>query len=278
MKKSMRPLLEDGKCHILPGVYDPLLAKICEKIGFDALVMGGYGVAASHLGEPDVGYLTMTEMAERLRRICDAVDIPVLGDGDTGYGNPLSVQRTVREYEKAGAAAIMLEDQEWPKRCGHMEGKRVIPMEEHVQKIRAAVDARQNPEFLIMARTDARAIYGLDDAIRRAQAYRDAGADIIFVEAPQSVEELKEVAARVKNVALTANMIEHGRTPLLTPEELAEMGYSIVFWPCTAPYLVAKAAFTVFGELYEGTWKESWTNYYPSLNSTPWWAWSITGN
>lgn len=251
MKQSLKSLLQDGKCHLTPGVYDALLAKICEQIGFKVLVMGGYGVAASILGEPDVGYLSMTEMATRLGHICDVVDVPVIADGDTGYGNPLSVQRTVREFEKAGAAAIFLEDQEWPKRCGHMAGKRVISMEEHVQKIRAAVDARQNPEFLIMSRTDARAVNGLDDAIERSLAYKEAGADIIFVEAPQSVDELKEISARLKGVPLVANMIEHGRTPILNPEELAELGYSIAFWPCTAPYLVAKAAFTVFGELYE---------------------------
>lgn len=261
MKQSLKSLLKSGKCYLTPGVYDALLAKICENIGFKVLVMGGYGVAASILGEPDVGYLSMTEMSNRLRYICDAVNIPVIADGDTGYGNPISVQRTVREFEKAGAAAIFLEDQVWPKRCGHMEGKRVIPMEEHVQKIRAAVDARHNTEFLIMSRTDAIAVEGIDSAIERSLAYKEAGADIIFVEAPQSLEELKEVSNRIKDVPLVANMIEHGRTPILTPEKLAQLGYSIAFWPCTAPYLVAKAAYVVFNELCEKGTTEGVTDH-----------------
>lgn len=270
MKQELRPLLQTGECHLTPGVYDALTAKICEQIGFKVLVMGGYGVAASLLGEPDVGYLSMTEMATRLHHICNAVDIPVIADGDTGYGNALSVQRTTREYEKAGAAAILFEDQEWPKRCGHMAGKRVVSKEEHVQKIKAAVDARQNKELLIIARTDARAVNGLEDALDRANSYVEAGADMIFVEAPQTIEELQEVPKHVKDVPLVANMIEHGRTPILKPQELAAMGYNVVFWPCTAPYLVTKAVLNVFGELYKAGTTEAVIDQlvpFPEFNS-----------
>ena len=191
----------------------------------------------------------MTEMSQALRNICDAVDLPVMADGDTGYGNALSVRRTVMEYEKAGAAAILFEDQIWPKRCGHMQGKEVIPSEEHAAKIRAAVDARTNPDTVIIARTDSRAVYDLKEAIRRGWTYFDAGADALFIEAPQDESELKAIGRSFPGKILLANMVEGGKTPLMTSAQLQELGFRIVFWPCTALYTVFKALEDVFSEL-----------------------------
>lgn len=245
----LRRLLAGPEFLTLPGVYDALTAKIAAKVGFKCLVMGGYSIAASRLGQPDVGYLTMTEMTQALKNICDAVDLPVAADGDTGYGNALSVRRTVSEYEKAGAAAILFEDQIWPKRCGHMQGKEVIPTDEHAAKIRAAVESRTNPDTVIIARTDSRAVYGLKEAINRGWAYFDAGADALFIEAPQDEAELKTIAQAFPGKILLANMVEGGKTPLLTSTQLQTMGFRIVFWPCTALYTVFKALEEVFAEL-----------------------------
>ena len=246
----LRRLLAGPEFLTLPGVYDALTAKIAAQAGFKCLVMGGYSIAASRLGQPDVGYLTMTEMAQALKGICDAVDLPVAADGDTGYGNALSVRRTVLEYEKAGAAAILFEDQVWPKRCGHMDGKQVITAEEHAQKLRAAVDARVDKEMMIMARTDTRAINGLDDAIERGKRYADAGAEILFIEALRDRSEIEKAARAFEGtgIYLTSNMIEGGKTPLIPASELEQMGYSVVFWACSSLYLVSKTlhdAFTV---------------------------------
>lgn len=234
---------------VLPGVHDALSAKLAENAGFEALTMGGYGVSASVLGQPDVGFLTLTEMLYSLKRICDATSLPLLADADTGYGNAANVRRVVREYEDAGAAALFLEDQEWPKRCGHMEGKRVISMEEHVMKIRAAVEARRDPDFIIMARTDARSVHGIDDAIRRAKAYGDAGADLLFVEAPQTVEELAEIRRQIDK-PLLANMVEHGKTPLLSANELQKIGYNVVVFPVCSVYTMAAALKSLWQELH----------------------------
>lgn len=245
----LRRLLAGPEFLTLPGVYDALTAKIAAQTGFKCLVMGGYSIAASRLGQPDVGYLTMTEMAQALKGICDAVDLPVVADGDTGYGNALSVRRTVLEYEQAGAAAILFEDQVWPKRCGHMQGKEVIAAEEHAAKIRAAVEARTNPDTVIIARTDSRAVYDLKEAIRRGWTYFDAGADALFIEAPQDEAELKAIGRAFPGKILLANMLEGGKTPLLTSAQLQELGFRIVFWPCTALYTVHHALETVFGEL-----------------------------
>ena len=245
----LRRLLAGPEFLTLPGVYDALTAKIAAQAGFKCLVMGGYSIAASRLGQPDVGYLTMTEMAQALKGICDAVDLPVAADGDTGYGNALSVRRTVLEYEKAGAAAILFEDQVWPKRCGHMQGKEVIAAEEHAAKIRAAVEARTNPDTVIIARTDSRAVYDLKEAIRRGWTYFDAGADALFIEAPQDEAELKTIGRAFPGKILLANMVEGGKTPLLTSAQLQELGFRIVFWPCTALYTVFHALESVFGEL-----------------------------
>jgi methylisocitrate lyase len=244
----LKKLIHDPEILVMPGVYDALSAKLAARAGFAALTMGGYGVAASVLGQPDVGYLTLTEMLYTLKRICDATDLPVLADADTGYGNAANVTRVVREYEDAGAAALFLEDQEWPKRCGHMEGKRVIPMEEHAMKIRAAVAARRDPDFVIMARTDARAPLGLGEAIRRGRAYADAGADMIFVEAPQNIDELKEVRRRIDK-PLLANMVENGKTPLMSAAQLQTLGYNVVVFPVCAVYTVVEALGALWREL-----------------------------
>lgn len=252
MRKStmFKQLLNSPEILVIPGVHDALSARLAQQAGFSALTMGGYGIAASVLGQPDVGYLTMTEMVYTLKRICDVTTLPLLADADTGYGNAANVFRVVKEYEDAGAAALFLEDQEWPKRCGHMEGKRVISMEEHVMKIRAAVAARRDPDFVIMARTDARSVFGLDEAIRRGNAYAEAGADLIFVEAPKNIEELVEVRRQIKK-PLLANMVENGKTPLLSAAELQDLGYNAVVFPVCSVYTVAAALRDLWLELKE---------------------------
>ncbi len=258
MRKStmFKQLLNSPEILVMPGVHDALSARLAEQAGFSALTMGGYGVAASVLGQPDVGYLTMTEMVYTLKRICDVTTLPLLADADTGYGNAANVFRVVKEYEDAGAAALFLEDQEWPKRCGHMEGKRVISMEEHIMKIRAAVAARRDPDFVIMARTDARSVLGLEEAIRRGNAYGEAGADLIFVEAPQNIEELVEIRRQIKK-PLLANMVENGKTPLLSADELQKIGYNAVVFPVSSVYTVAAALRDLWSELKEtGTTKQ----------------------
>lgn len=249
--KNLRNLLAQDEIVMLPGVFDALSAKIAQQVGFKSIVMGGYAVAASRLGEPDVGYLSMTEMATALSGITKAVDIPVVGDGDTGYGNALSARRTIQEYEMAGAAGILLEDQLWPKRCGHMAGKQVIDAREHALKLRAAADAKLNPDTLLIARTDSRAVLGLDAAIERGKLYLDSGADALFIEAPQSEKELEKIANSFPNTILVANMIEGGRTPYLPAKTLQEMGFKMVFYPCFLTYTVTKALHDVMSSLKE---------------------------
>lgn len=253
--EKLRKRLAQKEILVLPGVYDALTAKIAVAEGFDGVVMGGYAVAASRLGEPDVGYLSMTEMAEAVRTIARAVDVPVVADGDTGYGNALSAQRTLREYEWAGAAAVLFEDQVWPKRCGHMAGKQVVDAELHAKKIRAAADAKLKESTLLIARTDARAVFGLDTAIERGKMYLDSGAEALFIEAPQSAQELEKIAASFPDTVLIANMIEGGKTPELTAKDLENMGFDIVFWPCTALYTITKA----FGEVMRTLRREGTT-------------------
>lgn len=251
---NIRELIKKEEILILPGVYDALTAKIVEKVGFEAILMGGYSISATRLGQPDVGFLTMPEMASQIKIISDAVTIPLIADGDTGYGNPLNVMRTVREYEKAGASGIILEDQQWPKRCGHMEGKQVISKEEHIKKIEAALEARSSREFIIIARTDSLATHGMEEAIKRGKAYRDAGADVVFVEAPKSIEELVSIREAIQNVPLVANIIEGGKTPYLSAKELEEMGYNILFFGLTAILVIAKALMDAMTHLRrEGT-------------------------
>ncbi|MDQ0285381.1 carboxyvinyl-carboxyphosphonate phosphorylmutase [Desulfofundulus luciae] len=229
-----------GPILLLPGAHDVLTARIIEKTGFEAVYMTGYGTAASMLGKPDVGLLSMSEMVMRVGHMASAVNIPVIADGDTGYGNAVNVMRTVREYEKAGAAAIQLEDQVMPKKCGHMLGRDVIPVEEMVGKIKAAVDARTDSDFVIIARTDARTRYGIEEAIARGKAYEEAGADVLFIESPESIEEMRLITSSFR-VPVLANMLEKGRTPLLSARELQKLGYHIALYPVSSTYVIAKA-------------------------------------
>lgn len=237
---ALRQLLAGESIVVAPGAHDALTAKIIEKTGFPAVYMTGYGQAASHLGKPDVGLLTMSEMVARAANIVEAVNIPVIADGDTGFGNAINVMRTVREYEKAGVAAIQLEDQVAPKKCGHMTGRQVVPQAEMVGKIKAAVDARRDQDLVIIARTDARTVHGIDEALERAKAYEQAGADLLFIESPESIDEMKKITS-LFSVPVLANMVEGGRTPLLTVQELAALGYDIAIFPTASTYTLTKA-------------------------------------
>lgn len=250
MKKTtqLRQLLSSRKIVVAPGAFNALSAKIIEQAGFPAVYMTGYGASADLLGAPDYGLLTQTEMAYHAARLAQAVNVPLIADGDTGYGNAINVRRTIREYERAGVAAIHLEDQVMPKRCGHMEGKQVIDAREWVKKIEAAVDTRTDPDFVVIARTDARAVYDLDEAISRAKMAVKAGADLIFVEAPQSIDELKKVRDSI-DAPIMANMIEHGKTPLLSVDELQELGYNLVIYPLASLYVAAYAIREAMAEL-----------------------------
>jgi carboxyvinyl-carboxyphosphonate phosphorylmutase len=239
---------------LAPGAYDALTARLIEQAGFPAVYMTGFGTSASLIGRPDVGLLTMSQMVDNARRIAQAVDVPVIADADTGYGNPLNVIRTVQEYELAGVSAIHIEDQVMPKKCGHMENKQVIAAAEMIEKIRAAVEARRSSEFLITARTDARAVEGLDSALRRARAYSEAGADILFVEAAQNEDEVAQVARAFPNVPLLFNWAEGGKTPPLPLERLKELGYRIIIFPISALLTAAKAVRGILAEIKtEGT-------------------------
>lgn len=244
----LKDLLKKPGIVVCPGIYDGVSARIVENLGFQCAYLTGYGVSAALLGQPDYGMVTLTEIAACARNLTKCLSIPVIADADTGYGNALNVKRTVEEYELAGVAAVQLEDQLYPKRCGHMEDKLVIPMEENIKKIEMAADTRK--EMLIIARTDARAPLGTEEAIRRAKTYRKAGADIIFIDAPQSVEEMKRFAEEV-DAPLMANMTEGGKTPLLKEKELAEMGYKVVIYPVTGLYAAAKAISRVYARLKE---------------------------
>lgn len=229
--QRLRALLAAEEPVLAPGAFDALSARIIEQAGFPAVYMTGFGTSAALLGRPDVGLLTQTEMVENARRIAQAVNIPVIADADTGYGNPLNVIRTVREYEQAGVAAIHIEDQITPKKCGHMDNKQVIPAEEMVAKLRAACAARQSTDFVIIARTDARAVEGLDAALERALRYRDAGADILFVEAPESEDEISAIAERLAGTPLLLNWAERGKTPLLPLARIQALGFRVVIFP-----------------------------------------------
>ncbi len=226
---------------VAPGVFDLISAKIADRMGFDCLYMTGYGVVASHLGLPDAGLATYSDMVGRVAQIARMTRTPFIADGDTGYGGLLNVQHAVRGYEAAGACGIQLEDQEFPKKCGHMPGRRVIPAADMAAKVRVAVDSRSDPDFLVIARTDARTTLGLDEALRRAEAYLEAGADVLFVESPESVDEMRAIGARFKGVPLLANMVEGGRTPVLSQAELEEIGYKIAIFPALG-FLAAGAA------------------------------------
>ena len=237
----LRELLESGETIVAPGAFDPLAARLVEEAGFPAVYMTGFGTSAALIGRPDVGLLTMTEMAASAGRIADCVDIPVIADADTGYGNPLNVIRTVGAYEAAGVAGIHIEDQVAPKKCGHMEGKLVVGAQEMAAKVRAAVEARAQPEFVIIARTDARAVEGLEQALERARLYREAGADALFIEALVSEAEVEEAARAFPGVPLLFNWAEGGKTPPVSLARLTELGYRIVIFPIST-LLAATAA------------------------------------
>jgi methylisocitrate lyase len=241
----LKQLIEAPKILMLPGAHDALAARLIEREGFQALTAGGYSATASLLGAPDTGQLTMSEMADLYARLAGATALPILADADTGYGNTTNVARTVQAYENAGAAGLILEDQVSPKRCGHMAGKQVVPVEEMVAKLKAALDSRRDEDFVVTARTDARAVLGLDAAIERAQIYRDVGADMLFVEAPESVDELRRICSEVPGPCL-ANAIEGGRTPVLPAKALEDIGFAAVAFPVAATYAVA----AVLCELY----------------------------
>jgi len=231
-RARLRELVTAAAPLVAPGAYDALSARLIEQAGFDAVYMTGFGTTASLIGRPDVGLLSGAEMVDNARRIVSAVDVPVIADADTGYGNAINVVRTVQLYEQAGVAGIQLEDQVMPKKCGHMSGKLLIGADEMAGKVRAAVEARRDPDLLIIARTDAVAVTGVDDAIARARAFAEAGADALFVEAPTSEDDIARVATELRDVApLVFNWAEGGRTPPLSLERIAELGFSLVIYP-----------------------------------------------
>jgi 2,3-dimethylmalate lyase len=234
-KKSLRDHLANDDILILPGVYDALTAKIAEDVGFEAAFQTGYGTSASLLGMPDFGFLDAGETLGNARRIINCVNIPIIVDIDTGYGNPLNVWKIVKDLERIGAKGIFLEDQVWPKRCGHMMGKTVIPKEEYILKLQAAIDAREDNDFIIVARTDSLAQFGIEEAIERGKEYKKIGADVIFIEAPKTIEQMELIAKEIK-APLLANMIEEGVTPNLTADQLRQMGYKLVVFPLSALY------------------------------------------
>ncbi|KAG2303482.1 hypothetical protein Bca4012_062237 [Brassica carinata] len=260
MQSRVHRLIEEQGIVLIPGVYDALSAAIVQQTGFSAALISGYALSASILGKPDFGLITPPEMAAAARSVCAAAPgIPIIADADTGGGNALNVQRTVKDLIAAGAAGCFLEDQAWPKRCGHMRGKEVIPAEEHAAKIASARDAIGDADFFLIARTDARALSaktGLSDAIDRANLYVEAGADASFVEAPRDDDELKEIGKRTKGYRL-CNMLEGGRTPLHTPDELKEMGFHLIAHPLTSLYASTRALVDVLKILKEkGTTKD----------------------
>ena len=242
-------MLEQPGIHAAPAVYDCIGAMAAERAGFDFIFSSGFGIAASLLGKPDFGYLTASEMIDAAKRIAASVSIPLIADMDTGYGNPLNVIRTVEEIVQSQVAGIILEDQEWPKKCGHFEGKRVISTDEHIEKIKAAVYARADSNLVIVARTDVRALEGLDAAIQRGERYLEAGADVLFIEAPQSREELAQIARHFQGAPLFANIIEGGKTPNLTVTELEDMGYKLVAFALSGLFSATQALIDCFNTL-----------------------------
>ena len=249
-------MLKEKKPLIIPGVYDAISAKIAEKAGFNAMFQTGYGTSAALFGMPDYGFVSSAETVDNARRICRAVSVPVIVDADTGYGNALSVWKLVQELESAGASGIFLEDQRWPKRCGHMQGKEVISQEEYAEKLVAAIDARSSKNFIIVARTDARATEGLDAAIERSLYNKKLGADAIFVEAPKSIQEMKKIGKAIKS-PLVANMIEGGATPLISASALNKMGFKIILYPLSVLFANTFATINILKELKKtGTTKK----------------------
>ena len=248
MRRSLRSMFRQRKPLVIPGVFDAMGAKIAGRVGFSAMFQTGYGTSASMLGMPDYGFIGAAETVENARRICGASSVPVIVDSDTGYGNALSVWKLVGELEAAGASGIFLEDQRWPKRCGHMRGKEVTSQEEYTEKLGAALDARESRDFVVVARTDARATEGLDAAIERGRQNRRTGADAVFVEAPRTVEEMRRIGRSI-NAPLVANMIEGGATPIKPAADLYRMGFNIVLYPLSALYASAYATTEILTEL-----------------------------
>ena len=246
--KLIRDALAQRGQLIMPGVYDALSAKIAARSGFEVIFITGYSLSATLLGEPDFGLLTQTEVVGAAQRICSVVDTPVIVDADTGYGNAINVIRTVEDLLRAGAAGMFLEDQVWPKRCGHMKGKQVIPLDEQLKKLRAAVEAKRGKDFFIVARTDSRQALGLSEAIQRGLAFKEAGADAVFIEAPESKEEMAEISRQVPG-PLVANMLERGVTPLMGPKELKDLGFELIVWPLAPLYSVAKSLTDIYTTL-----------------------------
>ena len=255
--KSLRRMINDkSKPLVIPGVFDAIGAKIAEKVGFEAMFQTGYGTSATLLGLPDYGFIGSTETIENARRISNAINVPLIVDVDTGYGNALTVRKLVSELENAGVSGIFLEDQKWPKRCGHMKGKDVIPKDEYAEKLSSALDARSSKDFIVVSRTDARATKGLDDAIERGLYYKKIGADVIFVEAPKSLNEMKKIGKMI-NAPLVANMIEGGATPISSTNSLHKMGYKIILYPLSILYANTFATLQILKELKKsGTTKK----------------------
>ena len=246
--KKISSMIKSKKPLVIPGVYDAIGAKIAEKVGFDAMFQTGYGTSATLFGMPDYGFIGATETVDNARRISNAISVPLIVDSDTGYGNALSVWKLVKELEAAGAAGIFLEDQKWPKRCGHMQGKEVIPQEEYTEKLGAAIDARENKDFVIVARTDSRATEGLDKSIERGIQNKKTGADAIFIEAPRSLDEMKKIGKEIK-APLVANMIEGGATPMNSAETLNKIGFNIVLYPLSVLFANTFATMNILQEL-----------------------------
>ena len=247
-RKSLKQTLADKEMILAPGVFDMISALIADRMNFNALYITGYGTVASHLGLPDAGLATYSDMIERVARIAEMTETPIIADADTGYGGLLNVRHTVRGYEKAGVTGIQLEDQEFPKKCGHTPNRKVIPIEDMVTKIRVACDSRLNDDTLIIARTDSRTALGIDEALRRAEAYAKAGADVIFVESPESEDEMTRIAAAI-DAPLLANMVEGGRTPVLSASQLQALGFSIAIFPASGFLTVAQALTSVYTDL-----------------------------
>lgn len=231
--KNLRDLLNVDSPILAPGAYDALSAKVVEQVGFNAVYMTGYGVSASLLGKPDLGLISLKEMADQASNIANSINIPLIADADNGYGNELNMARTIELYERAGVSAIQIEDQESPKKCGHMANKSIISFQEAVQKVRAAVRSKSNKDTVIIARTDANAVEGFDEALRRSLAFVEEGADIIFFEAPESIEEVEKVGKELNGIPLVANMVEGGKTPIMSSDELYDLGYKIIIYPIT---------------------------------------------
>ncbi|MEQ8586939.1 MAG: isocitrate lyase/PEP mutase family protein [Thalassobaculaceae bacterium] len=245
---SLKSKFRKGRILTAPGVFDGVSVRLADAMGFDALYMTGYGTVASHLGLPDAGLASYRDMVERVRTLSELSSAPLICDGDTGYGGLLNVDHTVKGYERAGAAAIQLEDQEFPKKCGHTPNRKVIPIDQAAAKIKVAAEARDSADFLIIARTDARTAHGLDEALRRADAFAEAGADILFVEAPESVEEMEIIGKRF-DLPLLVNVVEGGKTPVLTAEQYAEIGYQIAIYPAAGFLAVGHALNSVYSTL-----------------------------